>query len=98
LQTPGACRNRARFFLAQEAKVFLPPGVLNFIWLAMLLVSVLVGGFTGRLDVMTEGVFKQAEEAVMKIALPLVGLWAIWMGMLRLAERAGRMERGSPPA
>ena len=58
----------------------------------MLLVSVLVGGFTGRLDVMTEGVFKQARDAVMEIALPLVGLMAVWMGMMRLAERAGLVQ------
>ncbi len=66
--------------------------MLNFIWLAMLLVSVIVGGFTGRLDVMTKGAFTQAEDAVMKIALPLVGLMAIWMGMMRLAERAGLVQ------
>ena len=58
----------------------------------MLLVSVVVGGFTGRLDVMTKGAFTQAEDAVMKIALPLVGLMAIWMGMMRLAERAGLVQ------
>ena len=79
-------------FLAPQAKLFLPHCVLNFIWLSMLLVSVIVGGFTGRLDVMTKGAFTQAEDAVMKIALPLVGLMAIWMGMMRLAERAGLVQ------
>ena len=62
----------------------------------MLLVSVIVGGFTGRLDVMTKGAFTQAEDAVMKIALPLVGLMAIWMGMMRLAERAGLVQVLAP--
>ena len=63
--------------------------MLNVIWLCMIVVAVLVGGFTGRLEVMTEGAFIYAQEAVMKIALPLVGLMAIWMGMMRLAEQAG---------
>ncbi|MEO6786204.1 MAG: nucleoside recognition domain-containing protein, partial [Chthoniobacteraceae bacterium] len=63
--------------------------MLNVIWLAIVLVAVLVGGFSGRLEQMTEGAFTQAADAVMKIALPLVGLMAIWLGMMRLAERAG---------
>ena len=67
----------------------IPRAMLNVIWLAIVLVAVLVGGFTGRLEQMTEGAFTQAADAVMEIALPLVGLMAIWLGMMRLAERAG---------
>jgi spore maturation protein SpmA len=63
--------------------------MLNIIWLAIVLVAVLVGGFSGRLEQMTEGAFATAADAVMKIALPLVGLMAIWLGIMRLAERAG---------
>ena len=63
--------------------------MLNLIWLAIVLIAVLVGGFTGRLEQMTEGAFATAADAVMKIALPLVGLMAIWLGIMRLAERAG---------
>jgi spore maturation protein SpmA len=63
--------------------------MLNWIWLAMLVVAVLVGGLTGRLPEMTKGAFETAETAVMKIALPLVGIMAIWLGIMRLAERAG---------
>ncbi len=63
--------------------------MLNVIWLAIVLVAVLVGGFSGRLEQMTEGAFATAADAVMKIALPLIGLMAIWLGIMRLAERAG---------
>ena len=63
--------------------------MLNVIWLAIVLTAVLVGGFSGRLEQMTEGAFATAADAVMKIALPLVGLMAIWLGIMRLAERAG---------
>ncbi len=63
--------------------------MLNIIWLVMILVAVIVGGFSGNLPAMTDGAFKTAKDAVMDIALPLVGLMAIWLGMMRLAERAG---------
>ncbi len=74
--------------------------MLNVIWLAIVLVAVLVGGFSGRLEPMTEGAFSTAKSAVMDIALPLVGLMAIWLGMMRLAERAGfvrQLARGLRP-
>ncbi len=63
--------------------------MLNVIWLAMLVVAVLVGGFTGRLPELMDGAFTGAEKAVMKVALPLLGVWAIWLGIMRLAERSG---------
>ncbi len=66
--------------------------MLNYIWLFFLLVAVLVGGFTGKLPDMTKGVFETAETAVMKIALPLVGVMAIWLGIMRLAERSGLVQ------
>ena len=66
--------------------------MLNTIWLAFLLIAVLVGGFTGKLPEMTKGVFETAETAVMKIALPLVGVMAIWLGIMRLAERSGLVQ------
>jgi spore maturation protein SpmA len=66
--------------------------MLNVVWLAMILIAVLVGGFSGRFDTMTEGAFSTAKSAVMEIALPLAGLMAVWLGMMRLAERAGLVQ------
>ncbi|MEQ1860263.1 MAG: nucleoside recognition domain-containing protein [Chthoniobacteraceae bacterium] len=63
--------------------------MLNVIWLAFILVAVVVGGLGGKFDAMTRGVFETAESAVMKVALPLVGIMAIWLGVMRLAERSG---------
>lgn len=66
--------------------------MLNWIWLSFLLVAVVVGGFTGKLPDMTKGAFETAENAVMKIAFPLMGIWAIWLGMMRLAEASGLVQ------
>lgn len=63
--------------------------MLNYIWLAFILIAVVVGGLNGKLDAMTKGTFETAETAVMKIALPLIGIMAIWLGIMRLAERSG---------
>lgn len=66
--------------------------MLNWIWLAFLLIAVVVGGFTGQLDAVTKGAFETAKDSVMSIALPLTGLMAVWLGMMRLAERGGLVQ------
>lgn len=62
--------------------------MLNAIWLGLLVFSALLAGFTGRLVGMTEGAVQGAGTAV-TVSLGLVGIMALWLGMLRLAEQAG---------
>jgi spore maturation protein SpmA len=63
--------------------------MLNTLWLGLILISVFLGAFTGRLDAVTNGAFAAAKDAVMAIALPLAGLMGLWLGFLRLAELSG---------
>lgn len=66
--------------------------MLNYIWLALVLASVALGEYTGRLGAVTQGAFDGAKTAVVSIALPLVGTLAIWLGVMRLAERSGLVQ------
>ena len=63
--------------------------MLNYIWLGLVLLAVVVGGCTDHLKDVADKSFEMAEFAVMKISLPLVGIMALWLGIMRLAERAG---------
>ena len=63
--------------------------MLNVIWLGLILCSVLLGGIENRLHEVTGALFDSAKTAVMNIALPLVGTFALWLGIMRLAEKAG---------
>src|SRR6266404_1695394 len=63
--------------------------MLNYIWLGLLVLAVIIGGCTDNLKAVADKSFEMAEFAVMKTALPLVGIMALWLGMMRLAERAG---------
>jgi spore maturation protein SpmA len=67
--------------------------MLNVLWLALVALAVLIGAATGRLREVTEGAFQMADTAVMKIALPLVGIMALWLGLMRLAERSGLVQQ-----
>ena len=63
--------------------------MLNPIWLWLVLLAVFIGGFSGNLNAVTGGAFEAAQGAVMNIALPLAGMFALWLGIMRLAELAG---------
>jgi spore maturation protein SpmA len=66
--------------------------VLNYIWLALVLCAVAIGGWTNHLKEVTDGAFEGARTAV-TIALGLIGIMALWLGVMRLAERAGLVQR-----
>ena len=79
-------------FLAQGCTLGHTPPVLNPIWLWLVLLSVFIGGFSGHLGAVTEAAAVSARDAVMGIALPLAGWFALWLGMMRLAELAGLVQ------
>lgn len=62
--------------------------MLNYLWLGMLLVGVVVAGITGRVQASVDAVVKGAETAV-TLAIGLVGLLSLWLGVMRLAEKSG---------
>ena len=66
--------------------------MLNYIWLALVLLAVAIGGWNDRFKEVTAGAFDGAATAV-TIALGLIGIMALWLGVMRLAERAGLVQR-----
>ena len=66
--------------------------MLNYIWLALVLLAVAIGGWNDRLKDVTGGALDGAKTAV-TIALGLIGIMALWLGLMRLAERAGLVQR-----
>ena len=53
--------------------------------------AVLLGGATGHMREVTAAAFEACKTAVMTIALPLAGVMALWLGIMRLAEKSGIM-------
>ncbi len=66
--------------------------MLNLIWLGLLLFGVLVAGITGQFAAINQGALNAAKSAVMDVALPLCGAMTLWLGMVRLAEKAGLIQ------
>ncbi len=66
--------------------------MLNYIWLGLMVLAVMIGIATNSLDAIGKAAFERAEYAVMKLALPLAGIMALWLGVMRLAEKAGLIQ------
>lgn len=74
--------------------------MLNHIWLALVLTGVATAALLGRMGPMVEAILKQAKGAIIDIALPLTGVMMLFLGMMRLAEKAGlvaALSRGVRP-
>lgn len=65
--------------------------MLNWIWAGLVVVALTVGAINGRLEAVTKAAFDGASTAV-EIALGLVGVLALWLGVMKIGERAGLVE------
>lgn len=66
--------------------------MLNFLWLGLILCGVILGVATGRAEAVTTAAFDACKSSLMTIALPLGAIMALWLGMMRLAEKSGAVE------
>jgi spore maturation protein SpmA len=69
---------------------------LNYIWIAFFLIAFIIAlirliffGDTEIFRMMAEGTFDSAKSSVMDIALPLVGIMSLWLGVMKIGEKAG---------
>jgi spore maturation protein SpmA len=62
--------------------------MLNYLWLGLILLGALLGGLQGRMRDVAEGAVTGAQSAV-TLAIGLIGIMALWLGAMRLAEKAG---------
>jgi spore maturation protein SpmA len=62
--------------------------MLNYIWLGLIVLGALLGGLQGRMRDVVDGAVGGAQTAV-TLAIGLVGVMALWLGAMRLAEKAG---------
>src|SRR5881409_2558452 len=77
----------------QQSVERLKPGspMLNYIWLALIVLAVLIGGFDHTLKEVSDGAIRGAASAA-TLSLGLIGVMAVWLGMMRLAEKSGLVQ------
>ncbi len=65
--------------------------MINYIWFALFAGGVIVAAFTGKMAEITEGIFGAAGNAV-ELSIGLIGVMALWLGLMRVAEDAGAVK------
>lgn len=62
--------------------------MLGYIWLFFIITAVIIGGATGRIAEVGQAAIDYAKISV-EIALSLIGIMALWLGIMKLAEASG---------
>ncbi|WP_294708374.1 nucleoside recognition domain-containing protein [uncultured Fusobacterium sp.] len=62
--------------------------MINYIWCGMIIIGIIVGTLTGNIEVVSTAAIEWAETAV-ELSLGLIGVMALWLGLMKIAEEAG---------
>lgn len=65
--------------------------MLNLIWMAMILLGIIVAAVNGRIETVTQATVDSARKAV-EVCLELAGIMTFWLGLLKVAEKAGLIQ------
>lgn len=66
--------------------------MMNYIWVGLVVIAVVVGGFTGNINAVLDNIFSFADVAV-EIALGLIGIMAFFCGLMNVMDKAGLCEK-----
>lgn len=62
--------------------------MMNYVWAIMILIGIIYASISGNIDQLTQGIIDEAKGAV-TLCITLVGVIAMWTGLMKIAERAG---------
>lgn len=63
-------------------------GVINYIWIGLILISLVFAAINGKMAEITQAAIEYAKTGV-DISIGLVGIMALWLGIMRVGEKAG---------
>ncbi len=61
--------------------------IINTIWFFMIIISVVIATYTGKMEQTSQSVFESAKNAV-TLAINLIGTMAFWLGLMKVIEDA----------
>lgn len=64
---------------------------MNIIWYLLVAIAVLVAAFSGTMQATTDAALDSAKVAV-ELSIGLIGIMAFWLGLMRIAEKAGLIQ------
>ncbi|MCB2200500.1 nucleoside recognition protein [bacterium] len=64
---------------------------MNIIWYLLVAIAVLVAAFSGTMQTTTDAALDSAKVAV-ELSIGLIGIMAFWLGLMKIAEKAGLIQ------
>ncbi|HZH58434.1 MAG TPA: nucleoside recognition domain-containing protein [Metabacillus sp.] len=66
--------------------------MVNIIWVMLTVIGIVFAMFNGTMDEVNEAIFKGGKEAV-TIAIGFISVLVFWLGLMKVAEQAGLLEK-----
>ena len=64
---------------------------MNYLWGGMILIGIVYGAFTGRMQDVTDAALVSAKEAV-TLCITMVGVMSLWSGVMQIGSEAGMIQ------
>ncbi len=65
--------------------------MLNIIWLLLLVSGIIVAALNGNIEVVSQAALGAARDAV-EVCFNLIGIMALWLGIMKIAEKGGLIQ------
>lgn len=66
--------------------------MVNYIWAGMSIIGIIYAMINGTMDQVNEAIFSSASEAV-TLSIGLISVLVFWLGLMRIAEKAGILSK-----
>ncbi|MDJ0798690.1 MAG: nucleoside recognition domain-containing protein [Calothrix sp. MO_167.B12] len=66
------------------------PSAINLVFVAFIAVAIIFAAYTNKMEAVTKASFESAKTAV-NLAINLIGVMALWLGLVRVLEAGGLM-------
>ncbi|MEI5907136.1 nucleoside recognition domain-containing protein [Bacillus spongiae] len=66
--------------------------MVNIIWVAMFIIGIVFAIINGRMEEVNKAIFTSANEAV-TLSIGLISVLVFWLGIMRIAQDAGLLEK-----
>lgn len=64
---------------------------MNYLWGGMILIGIIYGAFTGRMQEVTDAALSSSKEAV-TLCITMVGVMSLWSGVMEIGSEAGMIQ------
>ncbi|QSX05213.1 nucleoside recognition protein [Sedimentibacter sp. zth1] len=66
--------------------------MINYIWFILIFLGILTSILTGNVEAVTDATIESAKLAV-HLSIGLIGVMCLWLGIMKIAEKSGLVEK-----